>query len=103
MIRTLIVAVTMANLAACAAVDRPAMTEFEPLEGDSFRFEADADVIYPAASPTAEEERMRWLRTWLDNNSMCADGYRITERKVVLTSEALLGEVNRIYYRGECT
>lgn len=90
------------SLSACAAVDRPAMTEFEPLENGRFRYEAATDAVYPADSPTAEAERMRWLEQYLADNAVCQDGYEITERKLVLVREALLGDVHRIYYSGTC-
>lgn len=88
---------------ACAAVDRPTMSEFEPMGDSSFRFQAKADAIYPEASPAAESERMRWLQTYLDNNGLCRSGYELTDRKVVLVSEALLGDLKTIYYQGRCT
>ena len=102
MMRWWVTAAAALGLAACASVDRPAMTEFEPLGESEFRYEATADVVYPAESATAEAERMSWLETYLADNSLCPSGYEITERKPVLVQQAALGDVHRIYYTGTC-
>lgn len=88
-------------MAGCGAIDRPAMTEFEPLAGDRFNYEAIADVVYPVASDAAENIRMDWLRAWLSDNKTCPAGFEIVERKVVLVRGAL-ANTHRIFYRGRC-
>jgi hypothetical protein len=85
------------------AVNRPTMSEFEPLGGDRFRYEATtAALTDPENDPDAEATRMRWLQTYLSDNGMCPDGYLIDERKPVVRSQTLGLVSHRIYYRGRC-
>lgn len=89
-------------VAGCSTNDRSALTRFEPTEHGEFRYVAGAPIDYPENSAAAEATRMEWLRAYLDLNDLCARGYEITERKPVLTRQAILGDVHTIYYRGRC-
>ncbi len=92
-------------LSSCSSFDRTLMSEFEPLPKKSFKFKSKSDLIYPEDSEGAEKIRMDWLETYLTDNNICAGGYVIEERKVVLVSEALIGpgKLKDIYYYGRCT
>jgi len=85
-------------LAGCEAIDRPAMSSFEPNADGTFRFEAmkGADGIY------SDEDRLGWLQTYLNNNDMCRDGYSVLETKNVLVQKAWLGDVYRQIIYGKC-
>jgi hypothetical protein len=89
-------------LGGCATMDRPAMSSFEPLAGDKFRYVAKTDsMVYREDSPEAEAERMRWLQTYLTDNKLCPAGYAISDRKPVLTSD-VIGRTYTIFYTGRC-
>jgi len=98
-IRTLASCGILGAVAGCATLDRPLVTDFRPVTDSIFEYRAQASALeYPADSPAAEEVRMQWLRTWLDDNAMCPAGYEITDRR-----EVKVGFGARIWYRGRCT
>lgn len=83
-------------------MDRPAMSHFEPMAQDTFRFVAKTDAIaYREDSPDAEAERMRWLQTYLTDNKLCPAGYSITDRKPVVTTDTF-ARTHTIFYSGRC-
>lgn len=92
-------------LTSCAAIDRPAMSTFEPFTSNgttTFRYKAKADPGRKPESAEAEAERMTWLGMYLADNKLCGAGYTIQDRKVVLMSTALLGSVHDVIYTGQC-
>jgi len=94
--------VLLLAVAGCAAIDRPEMSSFEPFADGRFVFRARADSLaYRLDSPDGEAERMRWLSAYLGENSLCAAGFSIEERKVVAISTGL-ATVHDLYYRGRC-
>lgn len=96
-------AATLSLLAACSSIDRANLTEFQPMGDGTFRYEAAAASIgRDPSDPIAEAERMRWLETYLADNTLCPAGYEITDRTAVLTQQGLLGDGYRIYYTGTC-
>lgn len=103
MIRKSCAALMALGLAACASMDRSALTEFEPLEGDRFRYEVSADTIrYPLEDPDAEATRMTWLESYLADNGLCSGGYEILDRKAVIIQDSALARSWRVYYTGAC-
>lgn len=91
-----------ALLVAAACAHRTEASRFEALDASRFNFNATADAAYPVDSPSSEEIRMDWLKTYLDNNGMCARGYVIDERHTTVQTKGLLGDVVDIRYRGHC-
>ena len=93
-------------LSACATVDRPQLSRFEPLGTEAgvktFKFTARADPwIYPVDTPAGEAARMRWLESYATENTFCARGYEVTSRDVVAI-EVGMGKVHDVFYRGRC-
>lgn len=98
--RILLLTLSAYAVGGCASIDRVPASDFKPTSERSFEFVAAGSALdYPEDSPAAEKVRMDWLRTWLDDNGMCPDGYKITQRKPVKVGA--FGA--RIYYLGECT
>jgi hypothetical protein len=98
--RHLIIAAAL--LTGCATMDRPVMSHFEPLAGDTFRYVAKTDrLAYREDSADAEAERMRWLQTYLNDNKLCPSGYEITSRKPVVTADTF-ARAHTIFYAGRC-
>ena len=94
--------VSVALLSSCAAVDRPAMSQFEPLSENTFKYSAKADLIYRYDTSDGEKARMEWLEQYLSDNGLCKNGYRIDSRKAVLIRKDLLGDWHDIFYYGHC-
>jgi len=77
-------------------------TKFEPVSTDDtyyyFKYVSIADGIYPLDSDDAERIRMRWLETWLSNNSLGSE-YKIVSRIFIFRQKGVLwGEGYDIYY-----
>ncbi len=102
MIRLATIAIAASVLSGCSAYDRAALTTFEPIGSDHFRFKAFADNIYPLDSPGGEQERIGWLQEYLTDNKFCLSGYVIDERKVVVKVKGALGTVYDLFYSGHC-
>ena len=90
-------------LTSCGSYDRLITTEFEPTQANQFRYKATADAASPLASVEAERIRMQWLEQYLKENNVCPTGYVVDERKPVLKSKGLLGDIYDIFYVGKCT
>lgn len=93
------------GLAACAHAwgpdtDRIRLSKFEPTGPDSFRFEASADSYYYPLDDGGERARLGWLREYLRQNHLCADGYEITDRTEAVVQ---VGSYWTVYYEGRCT
>lgn len=58
-------------VAGCAALDRPAMSEFTPLPDGRFEYRVAEAVVY------SQRERIAWLERYLADNDLCPDGYEI--------------------------
>lgn len=104
----LLVGAVLMFLSACSSMDRIPMSSFEPFTDSNgqkmFRFRADsASIAYPSHTAEGEAVRMDWLKEYLRLNKMCLNGYRILERKEVVRSETISGDVHSIYYTGQCT
>lgn len=88
----------------CAQLDKKGLTKFEPYKssnGDQqFKYFAHSTLFNPADSKSGEDDRMLWLQMWLDDNSMCKNGYEILERKEV--DVGLHKAIKDIYYTGRC-
>src|SRR5687767_3677979 len=101
-----IVAVIMlaVGLAGCESVDRPALTELIPgPDATHWTFTALTDPVYPEDDAGAEATRLRWLRTTLDYNTACLNGFTIEQRRKVLTDRTVLGvEKHQLYYDVIC-
>lgn len=93
-------------IGACAVnynLERLSQTEFRPIGDSAFEFKAlSSPLLRPEDSIGAEEERIRWLESYLDDNDLCPDGYEITQRRTVLLLEGLLGSSHDIYYSVRC-
>lgn len=95
---------TTALLLASGCAMRTLDTSFEPTGDDSFVFRSFASTLgYDPDDPVAEKKRLGFLETWLSENSMCVDGYEITDRKVVTQGTGPFGTGYKIIYRGQCT
>ena len=89
----------------CAAIDRPAMTTFEPFHNPTpggFKYRARADALHREDSSSAEAERMRWVEMYLEDNKHCPRGYEISERKTSVIQTGMFGAVLDIFYSGRC-
>ena len=100
----LLLALTL--LTACATVDRPELSSFEPTGIDNgvrtFKYRARADsLVYRVDTPTGEAERIRWLELYLTENSFCPSGYVITSRETVVVSRGI-GDMHDVFYLGRC-
>lgn len=89
-------------LAGCSTADKIAMTRFEPLTDQEFKYDVQADWVHPSDSTAAEQERLAWLSQYLKDNRLCPDGYAITDRRVILVGSDPLADLHRIYYSGRC-
>ena len=88
-------------------VERMAFTTFEIVKDSEFKFTAKT-YFYGTEIPSRETEksdqetvRTAWLEKYLELNSMCLNGYEITERRVVLLMKSL-GTTHQIFYLGRC-
>ena len=61
-----------------------------------------ASVEHPLESVSAEAERRIWLEQYLRDNRLCTNGYEVAQRKPVLKSKGLLGDIYDVYYEGRC-
>lgn len=56
-----------------------------PMDGvgsqDTMIFEATISPSLPSDDPSAEEQRMAWLDSWLEVRKLCPDGYEILDRR----------------------
>ncbi len=92
-----VIIATAVMLAGCSSWDR-SITHFEPFADGTFRYQAFADRVYPVDSPGAEQDRMGWLGEFLRENSMCPNGFTVTERKAIMKR----GLVYDVIYYGKC-
>lgn len=91
----------VALLAGCAGA-APPLAKLEPHSKTEFTFEARADLEHPEDSPEAEATRMKWLERALAERGMCPNGYRISDRTLVVAEEAALGQTHNLAYHGRC-
>ena len=90
-------------ISGCAAVDRPAMTDFNVTGEDSFTYVVTkTGVGYEADNPKAERRRMAWLDLYLKDNSLCQSGYEIDKRDVVTLEKKAFADNQKITYQGSC-
>lgn len=73
------------------------MSQFEPIDDQTFRYQAGADLVYPLEGE-GERYRLEWLEQYLTDNGLCSNGYEITKRTPVVTSPG----VHLVYYEGKC-
>ena len=61
--------------------DRHSMSRlYVPDDGDRIVFEASVSPDYPAQGEEAEAARMLWIKQWLKQRNLCANGFEIEER-----------------------
>lgn len=95
-----IILLATCGFAACAAMDRTALSEFEPEADGTFVFKARTDPIYSLRD--GEATRIAWLGEYLRSNGMCPNGHEITERQVVNVRDDIV-QIHDVIYRGRCT
>jgi hypothetical protein len=89
-------------LSACSNYEKIKTTTFEPSGSRDFTFKAIADAGSPIDSSEAEKQRLAWLEEYLAQNRFCQKGYSIRERRPVLKSKGLIGDIYDVYYYGNC-
>lgn len=89
------------TLAGCATAEKIELTRFAPTQ-DGFVFTARADARYPAGNSEAEARRMWMLESYLRDNGICPAGYTIADRREVIVTRGLLGDIVDITYQGAC-
>lgn len=94
---SLIAAAAALSLAGCSEYQRSATSFFEPGPNDTFRMFAKMQGV-----DISESERLSWIATYLSDQARCPEGYEITERKEVILSHGLLGDLKNVYYNGKC-
>lgn len=89
------------TLSGCASRDFN-LTKFRPSGQDEqysyYIYESFADAVYPEDSNSAEAQRIKWLKQWINENELPMDKYEIVSRKAIKKSVGLLGEIYDIYY-----
>lgn len=74
----------------------------EPMGGGDFLY---FDVIttpeYPADSEAAEDQRMKWLASWMEVRKFCPAGYEVVERREFETLEHNPGNYD-LRYKVQC-
>ncbi|MFK7886059.1 MAG: hypothetical protein AB8G16_04265 [Gammaproteobacteria bacterium] len=61
--------------------DRHGMSRLWATDEGGIVFEASISPDYPLDSPAAESAREKWMRQWLDRQSMCLHGFEVIDRK----------------------
>ena len=93
----LTVALATAGCSTMARIDRNATSSFTPYPDGTFRFRSEVSLGYPD-NQIGEQARMTQLRSWLDGDGMCKDGFDIVSRRVV----PAYGLVSEAIYQGRC-
>lgn len=96
--------VVMLILSACVGLDRAERTQFREVAPGQFLYRATTDYFYtPDPSGWAEQERLRWLETYLATYGMCPRGYQLASRRTFFLYESKTGyPVTDIEYEGRC-
>lgn len=90
--------------AGCAGLDGAELADFRPLPPNGFEMRATTTLFYGPGSDTwGEDQRLRWIASYVRLNGICANGYQLSSRKVSFEYQSPLGyPVDEILYRGYC-
>src|SRR5690349_8456099 len=91
------------TLAGCT-LDRAELSEFHRIPPDRFEYRATTNSFYVSDSSSwAEQQRRRWLETYLQLYAYCSAGYELTSRRTGFRYASPLGyPVDDIVYEGRC-
>lgn len=100
------VLVVVAALGVCGCQwnsDYLAMSNLMPTSESAFRHVSAFDAVYPHDDPDAEAGRLWALGETLEEAGLCASGYEIVDRSVVVERHSVFGApMGYIRYTGVC-
>lgn len=97
--RIVIACVAVLVLSGCDRATRNEDSTFLPdANGQTWQYVAKDQGYWQS-----EKQRNEWISQYLKMNHLCPNGYVITNRREVVTSDTLQGPIKAIYYEGRCT